>query len=317
MLLRVLLALVVSGGLLTAVLWGVDLSAAWARIVGADPTWLAISFVVSVAVLIARGLRFRVLTTRAGAMSVTTAVALQNFLVRVTPLRLGELSLPYLLHRHAGEPPGRALVSLLLVRLLELWLLLAAAIVSAVLWFGDTSGQAAAVVVLVALSLALAGFRAWLRLATSIARWLATRTGFSGHDLAQKVFAQLDEALGESARLSAAQRWGAGVGTVVVVALQFLLYGCLVRACGLDVHPFQLVVGATAAQVAGALPVLTVGSLGTHESGWVLAFVALGVSRADAVATGLFTQVVTLLFAAVFALPAWWLTRRVHPSDAA
>ncbi len=317
MVLRVLLALVVSGGLLVAVLWGVDLSAAWARVAAADPGWLLASLAVSFAVLVARSLRFSVLTTRATVGQVTGAVALQNFLVRVTPFRLGELSLPYLLHRTAGEPPGTALVSLLLVRLLELWLLLATAIVSAVLWFGDSSGQAAALAVLVALSLALVGFRYLLRFGIAVARWLAERTGLDKTALSRRVFAQLEEAKGESARLTPAQRWGVGVGSLVVVALQFLLYGCLVAACGLDVHPLQLVVGATAAQVAGALPVLTIGSLGTHESGWVLAFVALGVSRQDAVVTGLFTQVVTLLFAALFALPVWLLGRNVQSSKGA
>ena len=48
--------------------------------------------------------------------------------------------------------------------------------------------------------------------------------------------------------------------TLAVIALQFLLYGCLVRACGLELHPLQLVVGAAAAQVAGALPVVSVGT---------------------------------------------------------
>ncbi len=305
---RALLALLVSGGLLAAVLWGVDTSAAWARITGADPRWLLASFGVSFVVLIARGLRFRVLTSRANAVQVTTAVALQNFLVRVTPFRLGELSLPYLLHREADEPAGEALVSLLLVRVLELWLLLVAAIASAVAWFGDTSGQAAAVGVLLVLTTALFAFRTWLRAGTAVAQRIAARTGLDRVDVVRRGFDQLEQAVSENARLTSAQRWGTGVGTVIVVALQFVLYGCLVKACGLDLHPLQLIVGATAAQVAGALPVLTVGSVGTHESGWTLAFVALGVGLTDAVTSGLFTQLVTLAFAAVFALPAWWLT---------
>ena len=81
---------------------------------------VAPAMVFPLAVLLARGLRFRVLTTRAGLVTVTAAIGVHNFLVRIIPFRLGELSLPYLLARQ--EPLTRTLLSLVLVRLLELWM---------------------------------------------------------------------------------------------------------------------------------------------------------------------------------------------------
>mgnify|MGYP000185686923 CR=1 FL=1 len=55
---------------------------------------------------------------------------------------------------------------------------------------------------------------------------------------------------------------------------------------------------------AGALPVISVGSVGTHETGWVAGFVWVGMAVPDAMLTGLFTQVTTLSFAVLFAIPA-------------
>ncbi len=308
---RTLLALAVSLGLLALVLWGVDLEAAWARLREASPAWLGISLLASFAVLWARALRFWALTREARPAQVVGAIALQNFLVRVTPMRLGELSLPWLLHKHAGEPAGHSLVSLLLVRLLELWVLLVTAAGAALLWFGGAGSLRLGVVAgaVALLGLALVWFRSWLRWGVAVARWVAARSGAAEAPVVRKGFAQLDEALGESAGLSSKQRVGLGLGTLVVVALQFVLYGCLVRACGLDLHPMQLVVGAAAAQVAGALPVISVGSLGTHETGWTVGFVWVGLGLTDAVVSGLFTQVVTLAFAGLFALPAGRLLR--------
>ena len=309
---RILLALLVSGGLLALVLSGVDLDRATARLRTVDSGWLLASVGASFAVLWARGLRFRALTTQSSVVAVTASVAVQNFLVRVTPLRLGELSLPYLLRRATGEPPGPTLVSLLLVRLLELWVLVVVALASALAWFGDAAELRLGVTVgaLALLGLALLRFRVWLRWGVLVARGVVAVTGLRDHPLVRRVFTQLDEALEESARVSGARRAALGVSTLAVVFLQLVLYGCLVRACGLELHPLQLVVGAAAAQIAGSLPVISVGNLGTHESGWTAGFVWVGLGVSDAVVTGIFTQVVTLAFAGLFAAPAWWWLRR-------
>lgn len=53
------------------------------------------------------------------------------------------------------------------------------------------------------------------------------------------------------------------------------------------------------------------GSIGTHETGWVAGFAWVGVPISEAALTGVATQVVTLVYAALFAGPAWWYyTRR-------
>src|SRR5690606_29590125 len=113
------LAFLISGALLGWLLSKLDLAEAWSRFQEADLRWLAAAALFSFLVLLLRGLRFSALEgTRV--WLTTAAVANQNFLTRVTPLRLGELSLPYLLHRHAGADLARALVHLLLIRVIDL-----------------------------------------------------------------------------------------------------------------------------------------------------------------------------------------------------
>jgi len=82
------------------------------------------------------------------------------------------------------------------------------------------------------------------------------------------------------------------------------------RAFDLDLSVSQIIVGASLGQVAGSLPLPSVGSIGTHETGWTTGFVWVGVPLSDAALTGIGTQVVTLAFAALFGLPAWLLQRR-------
>ncbi len=316
---RVAVGALVSTGLLLAVLLGIDGDAAWARLRAADPTWLAASFAVSAVVLWARGLRFWGLCSRSTPTQVTAAIAVQNALTRVTPLRLGELSLPYALHRVADEPAAPALVHLVLVRLVELWVLLCAAGVAGLWWFGAGQGVAEGVLLggLAAMTAVLVWFRPLLRLGVTAVTAAVRRLGLDARPVIAKALAALAEAADSSARLDARRRrWLVG-GTLAVMALQFVLYGCLLRACGLALAPAQVVVGSAGAQVAGALPVISVGSLGTHETGWTAAMTWVGLGFTDAVVSGLFTQIVTLVFAAVFAAPGWLALHRAGRGFAA
>lgn len=311
-LLQATLAIVVSGALMALVLSFVDAEVAWARVRAADPGWLAAALGVSFVVLWVRGARFAALTTKATVRQVTAAVAAQNFLLRIMPLRVGELSLPYLLHRTAGEPAGHSVVSLVLVRLIDLWLLLVSGAVAIGIWFGGGGLErnlalGAGVLVLTGL---LVGFRRWMALGLRVAAWAARRTGLDRVALVQKGLAKMLDAVSESARLRRGQVVALGGWSLAIGALQYLLFYALLRVFGLDLHATQVVVGASAAQIAGALPVATVGSVGTHETGWVVGLTWVGVSTADAALTGVGTQVITLAFAAAFAAPAWWLLRR-------
>lgn len=306
------LGLLVSGGLLAVVLSQLELDAFRQRVAQADPIWLMAALGVSLLVLVARGLRFHALCLVAGRADVTAAIAVQNALTRITPLRLGELSLPLLLRRRADEAPAHVLISLVLVRLFELWVLLATALISGLAWFGlDGAGRTSAMVLgLVVMTAVLITFRFWLRVGLKTLRWFVAALNIESVGPIAKGIAALTSAASESGRLRTRGLLGLGFGTLVVVCLQFVLFGTLMAACGLYPHPLQLLVGAAAAQVAGALPVLSVGSLGTHETGWALGFVWVGLALDDAIVSGLFTQIATLVFAGLFAIPGWWALAR-------
>ena len=310
--LQVGLGLLVSGALLAVVLAQLDGAAAWDRVRNAHLGWLAAATGVSFGVLWARGARFTLLLDRPSLATVTAAVAAQNFLLRVTPLRVGELSLPYLLHKSDAEPMARSLLALLLVRLVDLWVLVVAAAAAGLAWFGGgESGRTAILLAAAAaLGLVLWAFRWWLATGLRVARRVADALGLLKVAVVGKIFTQLEGAVRDSARLRRGQWLGLAATTLAVATLQYVLFWTLLLAFGLDLSWLQVVVGASAAQVAGALPVTTVGSIGTHETGWVAGFVWVGVSLSDAALTGVATQVVTLGYAAIFAGPAWWYYNR-------
>ncbi|MEE2644069.1 MAG: hypothetical protein VYD19_03965, partial [Myxococcota bacterium] len=98
-------------------LTGVDWRALQGGTLRADFIGLALS--ASALVWLLRGLRISALCAGVSLSDSLAIVAAQGLLLRVTPLRLGDLGLPFLLERR-GVPLGEALLLLLWVRLTEL-----------------------------------------------------------------------------------------------------------------------------------------------------------------------------------------------------
>ncbi len=306
-LIKIFLALLVSGGLLTLFLQKLDPQEALERLQGTKPLWLLAAFIASLGVLWARGVRFWLLSHESSLGSVTASIAVQNFLTRITPLRLGELALPLLLHRTEGEPPASCILSLLLVRLTEIWVLLLFAGFGALSWFGqgeDLGGLGAAALIA---SLLLLSFRWCFQQGLKLLEFLVARLGLNSITFLERLIRQLKEAAAEP--LNFKQQLALLLGSVAVMSAQFLLYGFVLMSLDLQLHPAQILIGVTGSAIAGAIPVLSVGSVGTHEAGWTTAFLWVGLSWNDAVLSGLLGQLLTLLFAALFSLPAWLYLR--------
>lgn len=293
----------------------IDLQKAKARLLAVDIRWLALATLASASVLAFRSLRFRLLTTRARLRLVTAAIGVQNFILRVTPFRLGELSLPIVLSRYSAEPAAHTLVSLFLVRLLELWVLLAAGVLAVLAFFGPGHAQnlSLALVALAAVSGLLLSFRFWMKLGVRATRGVIARARRRSLRRLHAFGERLEAAVEQTARLDArrlALLWSANVA---VAAGQYIMLGCLTHAFGLHLRISQILVGVSLAQVASAIPLATVGTVGTYEAGWTLGFLAVGVGLGDAVVTAIATQVVTLIYAGLFALPSWLELSRWTP----
>jgi hypothetical protein len=312
---RVVLAVAVSGGLLALVLSGLELDRAAARLRAAEPGWILAAAGLSLGVFLSRGLRFASLLPRSGAPLSLAATGVQNFLNRVTPLRLGELSLPYLLRRHAGEDPAVALVAVVLVRLVDLAVVLAAVVLAVAMRAGAPGGLWGPALLLAGVVATLATFRFWLGLALRAVGAIARRFAFGRRPGVERVLAKLAGAVAESTSLGLRGRAVLLGWSLAVFVLQTAMFGALLRAFGVDLPVVPLVQGAAVAQVGAAVPVASVGTVGTQEASWVAGFVWAGVGREDALVTAIACQVITLAFAALTALPCWWwLGRRKAPA---
>lgn len=313
-LVRSALAIAVSGGLLAWLLSKLELGPALDRFSSASPQAIALAGLFSFLVLLLRGLRFSALTRGAGLDVTTPAVAIQVFLNRITPFRLGEISLPILLRRHAGADFASSLVVLAFVRLLDLAIVVWAIGLS--LAVGPTGANlpaiAAASLVLVLL---VATFRRWLGGVLRVVRELWTRAARGRWPGADRALDKLLAATTQAKHLAGRDHAKVALASLGIFAGQTALFGAILVAYGIRLPLLDLARGGAVAQAGSAIPVAAVGTLGTHEASWVAGFVWVGVPMEEAIVTGVAAQLVTLAFAACFALPAWfWLLRRRPPA---
>lgn len=310
---RTLLALGVSAALVLWVLRRADLDRLAARAGDLRPGPLALAFGCSTAVLLLRAQRFHALSARAGYGTTVAAVAVQNFLVRVTPFRVGELGLPVVLHRYAGEPLVRSVVNVLLVRLVELWMLLLVGASATAAFVGPAGGVGFAMplALLTLVTLAVFTFRWWLGALARAAQRLGAPDAPGLRGRLRRAVDRVVEVLADGDRLSLPARLRLAGGTLAIAVFQSGLFWSLLAVFGVRAGLVQVLVGGTAAQFAAAVPVPSVGSVGPLEAAWVSGFTWVGIGFDDAVLTAVGCQVITLAFAGLFAAGAWlWLGRR-------
>lgn len=311
--LRVGLAVLVSAAVITVLLSQLDWSRSWAAIRAARLEWIGAAVGWSCLIVLARGLRWNLVLPGPGVALSTAAIGVQTFFNRIAPMRLGELSLPFLLRRFAGSDASRVLVLLVLTRVVELAVAVALVIAAALLHRGGTQPAhlLALAGLLAAIAVVLVQFRRVLRIGLSTAALAARWSRLDRVKAVQGGLAGLEAAVGAEARLSGAKRTGLLVWTMLIQALQIAAFHAVLRAFGVALDPAALVLGAAVALAGPALPLPSVGTIGTLEASWVAGFVWAGLDLETAILTGVATQLLTLLFAAVIALPSWaYLLRR-------
>lgn len=208
---------------------------------------------------------------------------------------------------------GQVIIRLLLVRVLELAVLLLTAAITLGLWLGGKGDQQTVGVLWIGAVLVgatVVSFRVWLRWAIRLLGWVVGRSWMPLRAKLGPIVKKLHDAASAGAHLTATQMVGLICTTLLTHAAQFVALGSILLALNIPVGALQVLAGASIAQIAGALPVATVGSVGTFEGGWTAGFVLAGVSLDAAALSGIAAQVLTLLYSMLLATFAYLLRLR-------
>ncbi len=277
--------------------------AVWGLLRRSDLAWVLAGAAAAGGALVMRGLRLTLLLPegRLRPSSATLVAATAQAAALFVPARAGELALPWLLRRVAGWEVASGVGTLLAARTLDLAALGLWAGVAVVAILGPFHPLAAvAAVCLVVPPLLLP---VTLGVVDRLALVCLARRGQRGRRWARRVRRvrlSVDALRRRPGRLAAATAASVAMWAALWALAWFLLAGMGYR------WPVAHVVGGSAvASLANLLPVNLIGNLGTLETGWTAAFIALGVPPDVAAATGLASHLWALLFAAVYGAAAW------------
>ncbi len=260
----------------------------------ADWWMLASAMALSAAVQWLRAWRFSIMTSGALAFpdAALVRIAFQlNFFNFVLPFRLGELSYPVLMRRAFGQPILAAAGTLLLARLFDLCTV-GAILLGAAVWLG-LAGTGTAALLLALAAAALAAAPGLIVLAANGARPLLARLPFIKH-IAGPLSASAAALRTRPAGLSA-------IGLSFAVWLTFGVLAVLTANAVVDgISPAVALLGASAGNLAFALPINGIAGLGPAQAAWVAALSQAGVPWQDAVISALALYAVVLSSALLF-----------------
>jgi uncharacterized membrane protein YbhN (UPF0104 family) len=260
------------------------------RLALADADWwaLAAAFALSAAVQWLRAWRFAMMTggTPAFPGAPLVRIAFQlNFFNFLLPFRLGELSYPVLMRRAYGQPMLQATGILLLARLFDLCTVGAILLATAALL--GLAGSAAASLLLFAAAAGLVLAPGTVALLGPAAQPII-RSMPGLNRLAAPIAAGL-EAAGTRRALAAA------LALSLAIWLAFGLLAVLTtHAVAAGIPALVALLGASAGNLAFALPINGIAGLGPSQAAWVAAVTRAGVGWENAVVSALALYAVTL-----------------------
>jgi len=273
---------------------------------GVDPVMAAAGLALYPLVTLARATRLLVALglpmTGPSFLALGRVAAVHSLLASYAPMRLGEVSLIWLLNRALRTPVADGSALLLVLRLLDLTVVLGAGIL-ALAWLPvarEAWPQAGPLA-----GAGLLGLLTSLALAPPLARRLLGVTPI----LPGRVGRFVTDVLAAVGALTTARLLRLLAWTLPVWMPNFLIAWLCANALGPSVDLAGGVAGGSATALASVLPVNTVANVGTFEAAWMLALVPAGLDRATALATGVLFHVVVLSGSTVLgllALPGGW-----------
>ena len=271
---------------------------------------MAVGLLMWVVLYMARSARFVLLAPRTPYLHMLSIAAVHNFLLRIMPMRTGDLSYGFLMKRAGNTRLGEALLSLLLFRLLDattvvLYFAVSLASHKGVYLWDRSTGILAAVVALVGFALVALNLGRLLRRGTAILRRACELVGVARRPLVQKALKRLEESVGSFAQVSPKVILQVSGASLVVWLLTYGTFFVIMRAFSMPVGVVQTVLGSTASVVTGFLPIGGLGSFGTLEVGWTAGFFLVGLPESKAASSGFGVSIATFAYTALLGLVGW------------
>ena len=303
------LSAVITTIILVAILLSqISLSDIATTITNIDPIYLVIGFIIYICCYLLRTIRFYILLNKKVSIKDLFAiVCVHNMANNILPARTGEVSYVYLCKKLHNISVGEGVASLMVARMFDfiaislLFLLSAMSIknlpdmIYNVVW-----GIAVLLIVVVLLLIGLLYFgKSWLVRVKKIVDTFGIRHFRSTQYLLRKM-----EEMESSFKYAKPTRIivMAGILSVFISLLVYLVTFVLVNAMGLNLPIQHVIIGSTISMFTILLPIQGVGGFGTIEGGWAVGYMAIGIPKQIAIASGFGVHIISFIYTLIMGI---------------
>ncbi len=284
-----------------------------------DPLWLMVGWGCYLATNVARALRFGALLELNRPLAILPEMLALSLFNNILPSRSGELTFPYFMHTRHRVSVGESAGALILARVFD-YLAVALLFLAFGLWRWPRLDSRAAPIIavtagLLALSVAGLALTPWLGAwGLRGLRWLFGRWPGEERPWAARILRGAERMIFTFQQLRRGKVWLLTLFWSLLTWLGvFAWFTAFLHAMHAP-YPFPMVViGATFASLAKAIPLLTVSGFGAHEAGWALGFGLTGMPMDLAIATGFAVNLLTLFSAILFGSMALMVMAKIKP----
>jgi len=261
--------------------------------------------------IVAKSRRFAALLDRAcSSRELLGVVAAQTFWSNTLPMRAGDVSYVLLLRGRGSVSGTRAVSSLLVASLLDLWCMMLVALLCTTAFESSAAGSTASRAVA---AVAATGVVA-MPVGLAVFRWAQPRLSVLGG--VPVVGARVASLLQDVSRVawSASLLRGLGYSTLSL-ALRFAFQVYLLAVLFPSISAPQGLFALSVAGLVNLLPIQSIGNVGTIELPWAWAMMATGVDAGSAIASGFVLHAIVLVFACIVGALALPLLARAPTED--
>lgn len=279
-----------------------DFQAFLELISGVSLIYIVAGLLVYLTVTIVRAMRFRVLlSNKLGfrqMFSITSVHVFMNFLL---PFRAGELSFVFLVKKTGLLSGSEAFASLIVARIFDIVAISIFFLISAFLikdlpafvaYAVQITALILAIIILVVLVLVFAKEKFILLIEKLLVKLNLVRLFAVSYTLEKgKSIASYLEILKNTQKML-----HTFVYSLIIWGLLYFLAFLAMQSMGVDISFFKVVLGDTFLELSSIFPLYAVGGIGIFEGAWTVAFMALGLPKQIAIASGLGYHLLLLFY---------------------
>ena len=284
-----------------------------------QPAWLLAGWGFYLATNVARAFRFGVLLDLRRPWQILPEMLALSLFNNTLPSRSGELTFPYFMYKWHGMSVGESAAALILARIFDYLAVALLFLVFAIWQLPNLTPRAIPVIRitagLLAISVLILALMPWVgQWGLRALAWLVRRLGWGEKAWVQRILRGGARMIATFQRLRRVKIYLLTLGWSLVNWLgMFAWVTAFLYAMGVPYpYPF-VIIGATFASLAKALPFFTVSGFGAHEAGWAMGFGLTGMPLGQAIATGFAVNILTLFSSLLFGGMALIFMYKIRP----